>query len=292
MKPMLAVEAEDFEALTYPLLASYKLDGIRCLITEDGPRTRSLKPVPNKHIAALLAKLPVGLDGELVVLKDNGDVDFRATTSAVMSHDGEPKFEYRVFDLFNVEAGFSKRQIKLYSYQVRFDNEYPWVQIVDQEIIVDAKGITDMFTKAIAEGYEGLIVRCPKAPYKFGRATLKSQWMLKVKPWKDAEATIIGVVEACENTNEATTNELGRTKRSSAKAGKVPKGTLGSLIVESPKWRTSFEIGTGFDDEERLALWKDPNIIGKLVRFSYVDAGGYDVPRHASYQGIRDKRDI
>ena len=58
MKPMLAVEAEDFEALTYPLLASYKLDGIRCLITVDGPRTRSLKPVPNKYIAGKLADLP------------------------------------------------------------------------------------------------------------------------------------------------------------------------------------------------------------------------------------------
>ena len=288
MKPMLAIEAEDFEALRYPLLASYKLDGIRCLITAEGPRTRSLKPVPNRHIAALLAKLPVGLDGELVVLKDNGDVDFRATTSAVMSHDGEPKFEYRVFDLFNLGVSFCVREQQLY----KLPALPKWVKIVEQKHVSNATAVRNLFEKAINEGYEGLILRCPDAPYKHGRATLKSQWMLKVKPWKDAEATIIGVVEACENTNEATTNELGRTKRSSAKAGKVPKGTLGSLIVESPRWRASFEIGTGFDDEERLTLWKDPNIIGKLVRFSYVDAGGYDVPRHASYQGIRDERDI
>ena len=287
MKPMLAVEAEDFEALTYPLLASYKLDGIRCLITADGPRTRSLKPVPNKHIAALLAKLPVGLDGELVVLKDNGDVDFRATTSAVMSHDGEPNFQYRVFDKFDAPGGFKQRAGELH--RVKLPS---WAFVISQDTVKSAKDVTDLFTKAIANGYEGLILRCPAAPYKHGRATLKSQWMLKVKPWKDAEATIIGVVEACENTNEATTNELGRTKRSSAKAGKVPKGTLGSLIVEHPRWPKPFEIGTGFDDEEKLALWNDKKLIGKLVRFSYVDAGGYDVPRHCSYQGIRDERDI
>ena len=288
MKPMLAVEAEDFETLRYPLLASYKLDGIRCLITAEGPRTRSLKPVPNRHIAALLAKLPVGLDGELVVLKDNGDVDFRATTSAVMSHDGEPKFEYRVFDLFNLGVSFCVREQQLY----KLPALPKWVKIVEQKHVSNATAVRNLFEKAINEGYEGLILRCPAAPYKHGRATLKSQWMLKVKPWKDAEATIIGVVEACENTNEATTNELGRTQRSSAKAGKVPKGTLGALLVEHPRWPKPFEIGTGFDDEEKLALWNDKNLIGKLVRFSYVDAGDYDVPRHCSYQGIRDERDI
>lgn len=287
MKPMLAVEAEDFEALTYPLLASYKLDGIRCLITAEGPRTRSLKPVPNKFIASKLSSLPIGLDGELVVLDNNGNVDFRSTTSAVMSHDGEPKFEYRVFDKFDVAGPFFRRAGILYGLSLP-----EWVQIVKQMNLKCATDVEMLFLQAIREGYEGLILRCPAAPYKHGRATLKSQWMLKVKPWKDAEATIIGVVEACENTNEATTNELGRTQRSSAKAGKIPKGTLGSLIVESPKWPKSFEIGTGFDDEEKLALWNDKNLIGKLVRFSYVDAGGYDVPRHCSYQGIRDERDI
>ena len=284
---MLAVEAEDFNALTYPLFASYKLDGIRCLITKDGPRTRSLKEVPNLHIRAMLDKLPPGLDGELVVLDDNGDVNFRATTSSVMRIAGEPKFQYRVFDLFDSPQDFEIRV-----YQLSKLSLPDWVVRVDQFTVRNAQGVEDLFVKAIKDGYEGLILRAMDAPYKFGRATLKSQWMLKVKPWKDAEATISGVVEACENTNEATTNELGRTARSTAKAGKVPKGTLGTLIVESPKWPKPFEIGTGFDDAERLALWNDKQLIGKLVRFSYVDAGGYDVPRHCSYQGIRDERDV
>lgn len=287
MKPMLAVEAEDFEALTYPLLASYKLDGIRCLITADGPRTRSLKEVPNLHIRHMLELLPIGLDGELVVLDTNGDVNFRETTSSVMRITGCPAFEYRVFDLFDRPGGFSKRVEILANLAVP-----TWVKKVGQFELESADQVEQLFVKAIKGGYEGLILRCPEASYKHGRSTLKSQGMLKVKPWKDAEATVIGVVEACENTNEATTNELGRTQRSSAKAGKIPKGTLGALLVTSPGWPTPFEIGTGFDEEEKLALWNDKNLIGKLVRFSYVDAGGYDKPRHCSYQGIRDERDL
>lgn len=286
MKPMLAVEAEDFNKLTYPLLASYKLDGIRCLITKEGPRTRSLKPVPNKFIAEKLATLPVGLDGEIVIMDGEGKVDFRATTSAVMARKGEPKFEFHVFDLFNSKSMFGERSMKL------VDLRLPkWVTLVNQMPVGCAKDIHSLFKEAIADGYEGLILRSPEGPYKFGRATLKSQWMLKVKPWKDAEARVVAITEACENTNEATTNELGRTKRSSAKAGKVPKGTLGSLVVSSPKWPKDFEIGTGFTEEEAQLMWADKKIVGKTVRFAYVDAGGYDVPRHCSFQGFRDERD-
>ena len=287
MKPMLASEPCEFKDMRFPLLASYKLDGIRCLITESGPRTRSLKLVPNGYIAKLLEQLPVGLDGELVVLDDAGNVNFRATASAVMSHDGEPKFEYRVFDKFDHPGDFFQRQSALH------ELKYPsWAKIVEQEIVRSEKSVRDMFTQALEDGYEGLILRDPKAPYKHGRATTNSQWMMKMKPWCDAEATVIGVVEAYANNNEAQTNELGRTKRSTAIAGLAPKGTLGSLVVQSPHWPKPFEIGTGFTADEALALWQDASLIGKVVRFSYVDAGGYDVPRHCSYQGIRDERDM
>lgn len=287
MKPMLASEPCEFKDMRFPLLASYKLDGIRCLITKDGPRTRSLKPVPNKHIATLLSELPVGLDGELVTFDNNGNVNFRATTSAVMSHDGKPEFEYRVFDKFNENGPFCMRYAK--TSQVKLPS---WAKVVPQISVTSESDVKTLFIKALTEGYEGLIIRCGDAPYKHGRATTNSQWMMKMKPWCDAEATIIGVIEAYANNNKAETNELGRTKRSTAMAGLAPKGTLGSLVVQSPNWPKPFEIGTGFTADEALSLWNDPNLVGKIVRFSYVDAGGYDVPRHCSYQGIRDERDL
>lgn len=287
MKPMLASEPCPFKDMKFPLLASYKLDGIRCLITQDGPRTRSLKPVPNRFIADCLAGLPVGLDGELVILDTSGNVNFRATTSAVMSHDGEPSFEYRVFDKFDHPGQFSARSAELYKI-----SKPSWLKIVHQFTVESRNDVEEMFADALEKGYEGLILRNPSAPYKHGRATTNSQWMMKMKPWCDAEATIIGVVEACENTNEAFKNELGRTARSTAKAGERPKGTLGSLVVQSPKWPKPFEIGTGWDQEEALRLWNTPDLVGRLVRFRYVDAGGYDVPRHCSYQGIRDEKDL
>lgn len=287
MKPMLASEPCAFKDMRWPLWASYKLDGIRCLITQDGPRTRSLKEVPNRHIADCLTGLPVGLDGELVVLDTSGNVNFRATTSAVMSHDGEPTFQYMIFDRYTTTGEFMRRWRELAHLKLP-----KFCSVIGQMPVAAERQVTDMFAEALQNGYEGLILRDPKAPYKHGRATTNSQWMMKMKPWCDAEALVIGVVEAYANHNVATKNELGRTKRSTAQDGLVAKGTLGSLVVQSPKWPKPFEIGTGFTAEEAQAMWLDPATVGRTVRFSYVDAGGYDVPRHCSFQGFRDERDI
>ena len=52
MKPMLLERKNpDIYKLDYPFYVSPKLDGIRCVITADGPKTRTLKPIPNKYIS-------------------------------------------------------------------------------------------------------------------------------------------------------------------------------------------------------------------------------------------------
>lgn len=287
VKPMLAVEAPDLAKLKYPLLASFKMDGIRCLITKEGPVTRSLKPIPNHYIRETLSSLPVGLDGELVVLNDKGLIDFRATTSAVMNRKFKPKFEYHVFDLFNKRAPFIDRSNAL------VDMKLPRFCLPVTQIPVASKDdVESLFSEALDVGFEGLILRAKDAPYKHGRATAASNWMLKVKPWADAEATIINAVEAYENTNEPTKNKLGHTERRTTKEGRVCKGTLGSLVVQSPDFPKPFEIGTGWDHEEALRLWNDPELIGKVVRFRYVNTGEYEVPRFASFQGLRSPLDM
>lgn len=288
---MLAVEAEDLDALPYPLVASVKMDGIRALITPEGPRTRSMKPIPNAHIAKFLTALPHGLDGEIGIIGENGAVDFRSTTSAVMSRDGKPNFKFFVFDNYLVQGSFHHRWLHC----VGVEEFLPlWVEVVAQVSVGNADDVRRMFGKALAGGHEGLILRCPAAPYKFNRSTLKEAGMLKVKPWADAEAAIIGVVEECENTNEAKLDERGFTKRSSAKDGKVGKGRMGTLIVRNlTLWPNEFEIGTGFTAEERLTMWENrATLIGKLAKFKYINVGGYDVPRSCSFLGIRDVEDL
>ena len=89
-KPMLAGKCTDLDKLQYPVLATPKLDGIRCLIIqgEDGrPHavSRKFKPIPNHHIRKWLeGNCPVGFDGELMLRGGT----FQETASAVMRHNG------------------------------------------------------------------------------------------------------------------------------------------------------------------------------------------------------------
>ena len=56
-KPMLLPrETPDLDKLQYPIIASAKLDGIRCLIKDGVALSRTLKPIPNKSIQAWAQK--------------------------------------------------------------------------------------------------------------------------------------------------------------------------------------------------------------------------------------------
>ena len=103
-KPMLAAKLEDPSRLKFPVLVTPKIDGIRCVITDEGPRTRSLKEIPNRHIMHQLSTLPKWLDGELTV----GDKFFDCT-SGIMSEDGRPDFKFWIFDTVSPQHTYDHR---------------------------------------------------------------------------------------------------------------------------------------------------------------------------------------
>lgn len=141
-------------------------------------------------------------------------------------------------------------------------------------------------------GYEGVMLRNPQSLYKHGRATEKSQDLLKVKRFVDAEAEIIGYEELLHNNNEPTTNELGYTERSSNKENLVGANTLGALICKTTEGIV-FKIGTGYDAALRQKLWNErESLIGKLVKYKYFAVGVKEAPRFPVFIGIRYKEDM
>ena len=94
-KPMLATKCECPAALRFPVLATPKLDGIRCLKLGGKALTRSFKPISNRFAREWIeANLPDGLDGELMLRGGT----FNETTSAIGARDGRPDFVFHVFD--------------------------------------------------------------------------------------------------------------------------------------------------------------------------------------------------
>jgi DNA ligase-1 len=297
---MLAGTHTDVARLIFPLLASQKLDGLRATVQGGVLLSRSLKPLPNKYVQELFGKLPEGLDGELVVGNTFAPDAFRKTTSLVMSDDKPLDFfpgetlVYRVFDRYHPELGFRFRladAVNEINALVRASLYH--VVPVPHTVINNLEELNTFEASMLDKGAEGVMVRNLDGPYKQGRATEKSGDLVKVKRFEDSEAEITGSYEEMYNGNEATISEVGRTKRSSAKEGLVPKGTLGGLEARDVKSGVEFKIGAGFTADQRAGLWLDrPSLVGQIVKYKFFPTGGKEKPRHPTFLGFRDKRDM
>lgn len=293
IKPMLAATLEDSSTLVYPVIASPKLDGIRCLIQNGVALSRSLKPIPNKHVQEW-AKIwgdcsVVTLDGELICGEHDATV-FNRTTSCVMSKDSEEEFTYWVFDAVNIFEQYAER---LRNLRHELDNIQPLgMRLVPTKLCMNEEQLLEFEAECLARGFEGVMVRDPNGPYKFGRSTLKEGTLLKLKRFTDSEAKVIGFEERYHNENELKRDSTGKIDRSTAKAGLKPAGDLGALVCEREDG-VIFCIGTGFTAEERVDLWQRRDaLIGKLVTFKHFEAGAIDKPRFPVFKAFRDQEDL
>ena len=91
--------------------------------------------------------------------------------------------------------------------------------------------------------------------------TGRSDVLLKLKPWRDAEATVIG-------------HQPGRGRYA---------GMLGALRVRTADG-VEFMLGSGLSDAER----RQPPAIGSSITFRYRDLTERGLPRFASYHRPRD----
>lgn len=300
-KPMKGADA-DLSRLVFPYMVTPKLDGHRCLIKDGVALTSALKPFPNQYIQGYFSSRKWdGLDGELIVGPATDPDVFRRTSSGVRKASGEPDFTFHVFDIWNAAVfdtppTAAERYSRLFAMRERGDFRHTRIEVVKRILVTDEVELLGVEQRYLEQGYEGVMLRHPHSPYKFGRASVTENYLLKLKRFADAEAEIIGVVEQQHNTNEATTNNLGRTQRSSAKAGKVGKGTLGALkarVLNGKFAGVEFEVGTGFDDALRRKLWFcREHVNGLVFTFKYQDVGGYDKPRIPVFKAFRNKEEV
>jgi DNA ligase-1 len=298
---MLAGKApEDLFTIKYPVITSPKIDGIRCVIHEGKALSRNLKPIPNKYIRSVLEKYcSDGLDGEIVTYKDGWVRPFNGISSAVMSREGKPDFCFCVFDCFTVGGGFSDRfkhvNRIIKHLKTRGQTINGSVDYVAHTLVHSVNGLKEAEEDALTLGYEGLMIRAPDGKYKQGRSTTKEGLLLKLKRFEDSEAMILDVLEQQENQNEAAPDELGRSKRTSHKAGKVGKNTLGKFLVKDLKTGVVFHIGTGkgLTAALRKEIWKNPNrYCNKVIKYQHQKHGTKDKPRLPVFIGFRDEKDM
>ncbi len=299
MRPMLASPVDDINKLRYPVIGSPKIDGIRAILTENGLVSRTLKPFPNKYINEMWKEIArknpqmIGLDGELCAGPDNAFDLMQRTTSALMSINGEPEVWYHIFDMWNCPniPYTDRREIFI---NIFASTTVGNLRIVHQRYLTLPTEVELFEQQALADGFEGIMLRSPDSLYKHGRSTLREQYLLKVKRFVDAEATIVGYEPLYTNLNSATINALGLKERSTRQENKVEQPLLGSLTVMPFNSSITFNIGSGFTQEQRAALWvQRHNLYGKTITYkSFAQVGTVNAPRFPIFKSFRDPIDI
>lgn len=286
-------QVEDFEIITFPKLGSPKIDGFRCVLS-DIARTSRMREFPNHYVhKTLKGLLPrnVYLDGELVVGKRRGQGVLQRTSSGLTSQAGEPDWRLWVFDAPRPGLGFEDRLRLARSHVEAID--HPSVRCLKHKMIHNLEELEAYISWALKNGFEGVMLRDPEGEYKEGKSTLRQQGLLKIKPFETHEARIIDYYEEMHNTNEAKEDPSGKKKRSSAKAGKVPKGTLGGLVGLDTITGVEVRCGGGFSAAQRSGFWRDrESLVGQYFTYKKQTVGEKNKPRHPNFVCIRPTWDF
>jgi DNA ligase-1 len=194
------------------------------------------------------------LDGELWIARDQFDT-LSGTVRKVEPVDAEwRQVHYLIFELPGTAGDFSARvqQMKMLVAKAGV----PWLQAVEQTRVSDRAALMQRLDAVVKARGEGLMLHRADAPYLTGR----SDALLKLKPWQDAEAVVVGYVP-------------GKGKYT---------GLTGALNMEMPDGQR-FRIGSGLSD----ALRRQPPPLGTRITYRYQHLTKNGVPRSPRYLRVR-----
>lgn len=299
------------EATTWPKMGFAKVDGVRAAFFEgDGIHGRSMDPFKNSALVARFSD-PVyfGFDGELTIhgwLTTN-DVPAGETLCGLTTglcnrakiKKGETELPqsavWNLFDFLHPDVVHLPYLQRYEALREAITTHMPAnVRLLPYEWIENEEQARAFEARMLDEGYEGAIYRNPNALHKSGRATAKAQDFWRFKPVSDKDAYVVGFEEAQENGNEAKTNSLGRTERSSSKAGKTGNGMVGVLICRDFDTNALIRVGPGaMKHDFRVAAFQNPSmIVGHPIKYTSLDTGVKDAPRQARFAELRALTDL
>lgn len=307
-KPMLAKDIDEAK-LKFPLMISPKIDGVFAFVQNGQLYARSLKQHENLFTNSYYSdNIFNGLRGELIVGTNPTAADLcRNTGSAVRRIQGEPETSLWCFDyvLSSTEELSYASRIKLLISKVQELNlqGFTFIKMIPVSTVQTMQEYLSTRDEYLQMGYEGCIVRDPSLPHKEGRSSSTKAHLWRYKPYTTAEIRVTSFVEEMHNLNEAKTNELGRTERSTNQENLVGKGNLGAIVgtlitplldcygKEVAEIGTELTIATGsLTDKERKYYWNNPaEMINHVVEFEYMSFGLKDKPRFAQFKSIRSE---
>ena len=261
--PMLAHTYNPSSPPHFPLILQPKYDGVRMVWNGHRAFSRSGKPLPGVPLCVLdelethFAGIP--LDGELYAHRMGFEKIVSLARRASSRH--ARMLTYVVFD--TPLPGDTSDRLTLLDQMLREEDplersallcdRFTWVCGVPWELVRNADDVEIALASYVSEGYEGVMLRHPKAAYEHCR----SYGLLKYKRFKTIEGVVVGRTE-------------GEGKH---------KGRLGALTVAHLGGGAEVDVGTGFTDAEREAWWNRADWYGVRIVIKYQELSRYGVPR-------------
>lgn len=296
-KPILATDFDESK-LVYPIIATPKIDGVRGIHLYGRPAFtgRSLKPFGNSLVSNVFTNLE-GIDGELTYGPITASDVCRTTTSVVNTHD-DTRANSLILNAFDyitpttVKLGYLERYAALQEFLAYINRQN--IHLVPYTTIHSLDELLSYESSILAQGYEGVILRSPNGLYKNGRTTVKEGTYLRIKRFIQEDAVVLSLTEAMENANEAVTNALGRTERSTHQSNLIPKGMLGSLVCRDIKSGAEITVGSGeLSHELRTYYWNNPDqLVGRTISYKFFPKGVKDKPRFPTFVAVRPEEDL
>lgn len=251
--PMLASHWPQPAPALDDFLFSEKLDGVRA--RWDGQRLSTRNGNPITLPPGFTTGWPLQpMDGELWL----GRGQFQQVSSLVRQYRrDDPRWQqvrFHVFDLPANDGRFEQRHQALQA--LLASGNWPHLRLVEQRRLANPQALKSWLDEVLAASGEGLIAHHRHARYQPGRSAL----LYKIKPWRDAEATVIAHLP-------------GRGKYA---------GQTGALQVRDDQGRV-FALGSGLSDAQRRA----PPPIGSRISYRYTERTGNGLPRFPRFLRLR-----
>ena len=310
-KPMLGSnEPFDLRELKFPLLASIKKDGVRGVIRGGKLVSRShmsqeLPLIKNKQIQEMANVMKAITNGtntvidcelyvhglplnEIIMFTNSEDIKNRTHLNKIKSKVGEltkpvhyytsiPKeFTFEVFDYVIDPNMFYEERMEYLRHSVIGSMDR--VNLLLPVRINNLEELVALYEKSLADGFEGLVLRTPESPYKFGRSTFREGYFLKMKPIEEYEAIVVEINERLFNYNESTESFGGYSIKSKTVDNREGSGIAATATV---MWNGhTFKVSLNGTEVERVKMWEERDkYVGKKLLFKGMSYGMKDVPR-------------
>jgi DNA ligase-1 len=296
--PMRSCAPDPKHPMVFPGYMSPKYDGIRLCKWEGNVYTKSKKRLKNNMIHEwVMANIPDRLDFEIVVGDPASNETYANTYKLCSTIKATGPFKLYVLDYIDQGVEVSVRMQRLQHLLATLpDDVLQYIVVAPQTYITDQEGYDNAHAANLDAGFEGSIYKPSRGWYKFGKCTPLEYNQFKLKPEEDRDCEILGITEAMFNGNEAFTNEMGHTARSSHQENKVGKGMCGGFPARDVETGVVFDLAPGkMTHAQRIEAWLNKEKYfpgcGIFAKYRTQVYGTIDKPRQNRWYSWRDSAD-